>query len=183
MEGGPVYLTSSGSWQPEGALEASLSSQRADDWSYRTRGPRFGVSAVRTATSDGSGTYGLWGNATYYQPLEVFGLSGTGELGLRGGYQQLPPLPLELTPWAAVGTAGYRVSFPLRLRYGDGLYAAERLTVTPRLRAWYDGKIGLGGDLEANADLLLNYAAPVSFGITVGYAQRLWYRFGISLPL
>ena len=182
LSGGPLYLRSYGAWQVDAGLSVVLNNQRADDWGYRTRGLGFGVTSVLSATTTGP-SFGVWGDGSAYQPLNFLGVAGTGELALRAGYRQTPPVPLFLQPWAGVATAGYRVSVPFELRYGDGLYALERLTLEPRVRTWFDGSFGLGSDLSVNADLLLNYAAPASFGVTVGYAQGFWYRLGARVGL
>lgn len=179
---GLIYLNSAERLQPDVRGAVSLSQQRSDDWSYPTGGPRFGVTGVLSATPEGS-SLGAWANATYYSSLPVFGLGGTAELGLRAGYRQSPPVPLSLQEYAAVGSAGYRVSFAIEWRYSDGLYALERVTLEPRARSWFDGAFGLGGDLSFNIDTLINYQAPVSFGVSLGYAQGLWYRFGLRLAL
>ena len=182
LTAGLLYLTSYEGWQPDLRLGVVAEQQREDLWSYRTDGAAFGVAGVLSATPTGS-SLGAWGNATYFTSLPIFDIAGTAELGLRMGYRQAPPLPLDLKDFAAVGSAGYRVNIPVELRYGDGRYALERVTVEPRLRSWYDGTLGIGGDLSVNTDLLLNYAAPVSFGVTVGYAQGFWSRVGVRLPL
>jgi hypothetical protein len=108
---------------------------------------------------------------------------GTAELALRAGYRQAPPIPVALDKWAALATLGYRYSLPIRYRYGDGLLALESLTFEPRLRGWFDGSLGIAGDLTLNADTVINYSAPISFGVTLGYARGLWYRFGLRLTL
>ena len=182
LAAGLLYLTSYDGWQPDLQLGVVAEQQREDLWSYRTDGLAFGVAGVLSATPTGSSP-GAWGNATYFTSLPVFDVGGTAELGLRTGYRQAPPLPLTLNDFAAVGSAGYRVNVPVELRYGDGRYALERFTLEPRLRSWFDGTLGIGGDLSVNADLLLNYAGPVSFGVTVGYAQGFWSRVGVRLPL
>ena len=182
VEGGPLYLRSYGAWQANVSLGAVLSNQRADDWGYRTRGLGFGVRSVLSATPTGP-SFGVWGDGSGYLPVSLFGVPGTAEFAGRVGYRQAPPVPLILKPWAGVATVGYRVSIPIELRYGDGLYALERLSVEPRVRGWFDGQVGLGSEMSVNADLLLNYAAPVSFGVTVGYAQGFWYRLGARIGL
>ncbi|CAN5903274.1 hypothetical protein BH24DEI2_BH24DEI2_10940 [soil metagenome] len=182
LEGGPLYMRSYGAWQADASLGVVLGNGRADDWGYRTRGLGFGVTSVLSATPTGP-SFGLWGDGNAYRSLNFLGISGTGELALRAGYRQAPPIPLFLQPWAGVATGGYRVTLPAQLRYGDGLYALERVTVEPRVRGWFDGGFGVGGDVSVNADLLLNYAAPVSFGVTVGYAQGFWYRLGARVGL
>ena len=179
---GLLYLESFGRLQPDAQLGVSLSQRRSDDWNYPTSGPRFGVTTVLSATPDGN-SLGTWANATYYQALPVLSLKGVTELGLRAGYRQSPPIPLTLQSYAAVGSTGYRLSFPVEWRYGDGLYALERITLEPRVRAWFDGNFGVGSDLGVNVDTLINYQAPVSFGVTLGYSQGFWYRFGVRLPL
>lgn len=182
VAGGPLYLRSYGAWQADARLEASLTNQRADDWGYRSRGLQFSVRSVLSATPVGP-SLGVWGDMSDYRPLDLLGSSGTAELAFRAGYRQAPPVPLALKPWAGVATAGYHLEVPVGLRYGDGLYALERLSIEPRLRSWFDGTFGLGGDVSVNADLLLSYAGPVSFGVTLGYTQRFWYRLGLRLPL
>ena len=182
LTAGLLYLTSYEGWQPDLRLGVEAEQQDEDLWTYRTDGAALGVAGVLSATPTGS-SLGAWGNATYFTSLPVFEIGGTAELGLRAGYRQSPPFPLTLEEFAAVGGAGYRVNIPTELRYGDGRYALERITVEPRLRGWFDGTLGVGGDLSVNADLLLNYAGPVSFGVTVGYAQGFWSRVGVRLPL
>ncbi len=182
VQAGLLYLPSYGGWQPDARLELLLSRLRSDDWGYPTRGVRYALFGVLSAASEGSSA-GLWGGAAYHRPLPLGDLEGTLELSLRLGYRLSPPVPLRLEPLAAVGTAGYRVSFSTPLRYGDGLYALERLTLEPRARLWHDGQLGVGGDLSLHADTLVNYAAPVSLGVTLGYAEGFWYRLGLRLPL
>ena len=168
--------------RPEVGLEGAASRLRGDPWGYPARGLRFAASA-RLSPAPSGWNAGLWASASSYRPVALGPLSGTLELALRGGYRPPPPVPLRLEPFAGVVTVGYRLSLPAPLRYGDGLYALERLTLEPRLRLWHDGALGAGADLSLHADTLLNYAAPVSFGLSFGYAERFWYRMGLRLPL
>jgi hypothetical protein len=102
----------------------------------------------------------------------------------RAGYRTIEPIAVDFdTDLSAAVSVGYRYSVALPWRYGDGLYSLERLSFEPRLRSWLDDQVGLGADLTVNADALINYAAPVSFGISMGYAESWWYRFGLRLPL
>jgi hypothetical protein len=182
LELGLLHLPSFNAFQPDARLETSVSQLSLDDWSYRTRGQRFGVTSVYSASSKG-GSFGVWADAVYYRPLPVLGLSGTLELALRTGYKQSPPISLALNDWAAVGLVGYRMSVPIEWHIDDGVYALERITLEPRLRPYVDGSIGLAGDLTVSADAVLGYGAPVSFSLSIGYAQGLWYGLGWRLPL
>lgn len=179
LQGGVLRLESYGALQFDGRVGAALSNQRADLWGYRERGWRFGLTGVWSATEAGASP-GVWVDVHYVQPLDV----GVLELSTRFGYRQAPPLPVALdTYFATTLTAGYRYSLPLEWRYGDGLYAIERLTLEPRVRGWLDSEFGIGGDLTVSLDTVLGYSAPVSFSGTLGYAEGVWYRFGLGLPL
>ena len=178
---GLLNLSAGGGWQFDGRADAALGRQFVDSYGYRTRGPRFGVTGVWSATPTGP-SLGAWLDASYFQPLSEFGLTGTAEFAVRSGYRQTPPLPLELAEAAGVATLGYHLSLPAPLRYGDGLYALERITLEPRLRVWFDGDFGVGGDFGVFADTVVLYGAPVSIGGTVGFAQGWWYRLGVGLP-
>jgi hypothetical protein len=183
LQGGLVHLQSYGRLQPDFAFGVSLSQQNADDWGYRTRGPRFSLTGVESATAKGP-SYGLWSDASYYQSLTVFDVSGTLELALRAGYRPSRPIPLSLNDWAAIGTAGYRFTIPAEWRIGDGRYALERITLEARLRPYFDGVFGVGADMTISADTILGYGAPTTFGVTFGYAQnQLWTSLGLRLPL
>jgi hypothetical protein len=183
LQGGLLHLQSYGKLQPDFAFGVSLSQQFADDWGYRTRGPRYTLSAVASASPKGA-SLGAWGDVSYYQSSSAFDVSGTLELALRAGYRPSKPIPLSISDWAAVGTVGYRVSLPLEWRLGDGRYALERVTLEPRLRGYFDGTFGVGADITVSADTILGYGAPSSFGVTLGYAQnRFWSSFGLRLPL
>jgi hypothetical protein len=183
LQGGLVHLQSYGKLQPDFAFGVSLSQQFGDDWGYRTRGPRYALSAVASASPEGA-SLGAWTDASYYQPLSIFDISGTLELTLRAGYRPSLPIPVSLSEWAAVGTLGYRVSLPLEWRLGDGRYALERLTLEPRVRSYFDGVFGLGADITVSADTILGYGAPSTFAVAFGYAQnRLWSSVGLRLPL
>jgi hypothetical protein len=183
LQGGLVHLQSYGKLQPDVAFGASLSQQFSDEWGYRTRGPRYTFSGVASATSKGV-SFGAWLDASYFQPLVLFDTSGTLELALRGGYRPSRVIPVSLDDWAAVGTLGYRFSLPLEWRLGDGKYALERVTLEPRLRSYFDGVFGVGADITINADTIIGYGAPTSFGVTFGYAQNAFYSsLGLRLPL
>lgn len=182
LEVGLLHLQSFKAFQPDLRLEASLSQLSLDDWSYRTRGQRFGVTGVWSATVTG-GSFGAWADAVYYRPLPILNLPGTLELALRAGYRQSPVVALDLEDWAAVGLVGYRMSFPIEWRIDDGVYSLERLTLEPRLRPYFDGAFGLAGDVTLSADTVLGYGAPVSLSLSLGYADGFWYALGWRLPL
>jgi hypothetical protein len=175
-----VHLQSAAAWQPEVYAELRLSRQFADAFGYRTRGPGLTVTAVWSATSSGPSA-GVWVDGAWYL-AQPFGVPGTGEIALRTGFRQAPPVPLQLEEFAAVATVGYRHSVPVSWRYGDGRYAFERLTLEPRVRLWVDGRFGAGADLSAYADTVVSYGAPVSFGLRGGYAQSWWWGLVFSLP-
>ncbi len=183
LQGGLLHLQSYGRLQPEFSFGVSLSQQFSDEWGYRTRGPRFALSSVVSATPKGA-SLGAWLDASYFQSLVLFDVSGTLELALRAGYRPSRIVPLSLNDWAVLGTVGYRVTLPVEWRVGDGRYALERLTLEPRLRGYFDGVFGLGADLTLNADTVLGYGAPTTFGVTFGYAQNRFYSsLGLRLPL
>ncbi len=176
---GPVYLASAGRWQLDGWVDGVLTQQRRDVFGYATRGPRLAVTAVWSATPEGPSP-GAWLDASYHEPLPV----GVLELALRAGYRPFPSVPVwPEADWAAYGTLGYRASFPLAWRYGDGLYALERVTLEPRARLWWDGQVSLGGDVSIAADSVVQYGATVSPSVTVGYARGFWTRLDVRLPL
>lgn len=182
LRAGAVRLPSASGWQGEGGLELTLSQLRGDAWGYPTRGQRFALRTLTTPSPTGRSA-GVWLEGARYQDLTLLGLGGTLELSARLGYRPSPPVPVALEPWAAVGTAGFRLSLSAPLRYGDGLYSVERVTLEPKLRLWWDGALGLGADLSAYLDALVNYAAPVSLGVSVGYADGFWTRLSLRLPL
>jgi hypothetical protein len=183
LQGGLLHLQSNQKLQPDFSFGVSLSQQNADDWGYRTRGPRFAVSAVASATPKGA-SYGTWLDASYFQSLRLFNTSGTLELALRAGYRPAKIIPVSLNDWAMVGTVGYRFSLPLEWRVGDGRYALERVTLEPRLRPYFDGSFGVGADVTLSADTIIGYGAPTTFGVTFGYAQNRFYSsLGLRLPL
>ena len=171
---GVVHLRSAGGLQPDAFFGASVSRQFADAFGYRTRGPRFGLTGVWSATPTGASP-GLWSDAAVVVSLDRLSLPGVADLALRAGYRIAPPVPVDLAEFAAVGTAGYRASIPVALRYGDGLYAVERITLEPRARIWLDGDVGFGADVSALADVVLLYGGTASFGVTVGHADGLWF--------
>jgi hypothetical protein len=183
LQGGLLHLQSFGKLQPDFSFGVSLSQQSSDEWGYRTRGPRYALSAVASATPEGA-SLGAWADASYYQSLRVFDVSGTLELALRAGYRPSQIISLSLNDWAVMGTVGYRFSLPVQWRIGDGRYALERVTLEPRLRSYFDGVFGVGADVTINADTIIGYGAPTTFGVTFGYAQNRFYSsFGLRLPL
>lgn len=182
LQFGALHLQSFDAVQFDGRADGVISRQFRDRFGYRTRGPRFGVRAVWSATPTGPVT-GVWFDTSYYRSLADVSLPGYTELALQFGLRPAPPIPLSLEDGAGVATLGYRYSWSTQLRYRDGLYALERLTFEPRTRMWFDGSWGVGADLGVFADAVLAYGAPVSIGGTVGYAQDWWYRLGARLPL
>lgn len=177
---GILRLLSYGGWQFDGRIIGVLSNQRADLWGYGVRGWQFGAVGVWSATETGR-SLGAWANVRYYRGLPV---PGRLELTARAGYRAPEPIAVDFaTDVSLAASVGYRYSVAVPWRYGDGLYSLERLSVEPRVRTWLDDAPGFGADITVNADALINYAAPVSFGVSVGYAEGWWYRFGLRLPL
>jgi hypothetical protein len=178
---GVVHLQSVGAFAPELRGDLTLSRQFTDPFGYRSSGGRLTVS-LRSTASEAGRSSGAWVDGSLFVPAP-FGLPGTGELALRSGWRPTPPVPLRLDPLAAVATVGYRASVPLAWRLGDGRYALERLTIELRARSWFDGVVGVGGDAGVWADTLLWYAAPLSFGGSVGYSEGWWGRVGLRFGL
>ena len=176
---GLLHLVSLDVFAPELRADLIVSRQFADPFGYRTRGGRVVLTAL-SSPGPGGRSSGVWADGSLFLPRPL-GLPGTGEARLRLGWRQAPPVPLVLGDLATVATLGYRQSFALGWRYGDGRYALERLSAEGRLRAWYDGEIGVGGDVGLWADTMLWYAAPLSLGGTVGYAQGWWVGAGVRL--
>ena len=176
---GTLRLPSRGDLQFDGRVDAALSKLRSDPWGYRVRGLRLGASGVWSATPEGP-SLGVWADAVYFTPF----WDGTLELSGRSGYRPGKVIPVESdTDLSTLFTVGYRRTLPLALRYGDGLYAAERVSLEPRLRTWLDSSLHLGADLTISLDTVINYGAPTSIGATLGYADGFWYRLGLRLPL
>ena len=179
VRAGALRLPSRGDLQFDSYVTASLSKLRNDDWGYRTRGVRFGVSGIWSATLE-EPSLGAWLDAAYFAPFS----QGTLELSGRSGYRPARPIPTDLeSDLSTFFTVGYRRSLPLELRYGDGLYAAERVSLEPRVRAWLDSKLHIGADFTVSFDTVINYGAPTSLSATFGYAEGFWYRLGLRLPL
>lgn len=161
-------------------VEGVLSEQYADTWKYRTEGWRAAMTGVLSATG-AAPSVGAWLDGGYVQPV---GALGRLEFGLRAGYR--PAWPIPITPksdFAVLASLGLTHSLPVQWRIGDGLYALERVTLEPRMRAWAADALYLGGDLTVSLDTVLNYIAPVSFSGTLGYAEGLWSRVGVGLPI
>lgn len=165
---GAVWLPSLG-LRPEGRLALRLSAQRADRWGYPLRGLAVGLSAVHSATAAG-GSSGLWWDARYAAPLAA----GTLGAALRAGYRPAPEIPLALPGWSALASLEYRLSLPLAWRYGDGIIAAERLTLAPAVRAWPGG---VGVDVALALDGMIGYELPLRLGVRAGYAGGLWLQW------
>lgn len=164
-----------------GALELraqlTLSEGRRDLWGYRSRGGRAALFGVWNPLATPSA--GVWGEGSLVRSEGVWGI----EAGLLLGYRPRWPLPNPpATDLVAMSTLGLRRSFPLELRYGDGLYAAERVTLEPKLHVWLDDTLRLGGDLTLSLDAVLGYGAPVSLGLTLGYAEGFWFGLGPRSP-
>lgn len=181
---GLVHLRSDGALHLEGRLDAAWTAQRADRFGHR-RGPRVALVALTTAVPGGASA-GAWLDASWLGTVPglgaVAGLPLVAEAGLRAGWRPLPPVPLALADGAAVATLGGRLSLPVGWVYGDGRYALEQLTLEPRLRAWYDGALGVGADLAVWADATALYAGSLSLGLQGGWAQGPWLGVGARLP-
>ena len=176
---GALRLPSRGDVQFDGYATTTLSKLRTDNWGYRTLGVRVGASGVWSAAETGP-SLGAWVDAAYYAPFQ----GGTFELSGRSGYRpaQLIPTSPDID-LSALLTVGYRRTLPLTLRYGDGLYAAERVSLEPKVRIWLDSKLHVGADFTLSFDMVLNYGAPTSISGTLGYADGFWYSVGLRLPL
>lgn len=181
LEAGLVQLLGRPStWLLDARAEGALSTRRIDPWGYHVEGWRGGITGLWSATG-AAPSLGAWLDGAYVLPLEGVGRL---EFGVRAGYR--PAWPVPLTPGsdlAALLSVGLARSFPAELRYGDGLYALERVTLEPRLRSWLGDALHLGGDLTVSLDTVLGYGAPVSVSGTLGYADSFWYRVGVRLPL
>ncbi|MEM7737161.1 MAG: hypothetical protein AAF267_15370 [Deinococcota bacterium] len=183
LRAGALRLPSYGDWQFDGRTSLLLSNQRADLWGYSSRGWLVGATGVWSATETGR-SLGTWADVRYARPLVIGNVGGTLEFGLRAGYRPPEPIAVDFdTDLSAALTIGYRYSVPIRWRYGDGLYSLERISFEPRGRLWLDDAVGAGADLTVNADVLINYGAPISLGGSVGYAEDFWFRIGLRLPL
>lgn len=173
---GMLHLQSRGGVAPDLRWDAALSTGGLDRWGYPTAGVRVDASGRWTPTATGSST-GAWATGTWRG--EAFGAMWS--TSLRTGWRQAPPVPLVLDDLAVTLGVESRWHVPTAWRYGDGRYSVERLTVTPAIRAWADPKrVGVGGDVTVAADLLVNYAAPVSVGVRVGWSQGLWTTWGVD---
>lgn len=160
--------------------EGAISARYKDVWGYDTEGWRVAATGVLGATG-GAPSLGAWLDGLYVQPV---GALGRLVFGLRAGYRPAWPIPLEPgSDAAALFTFGLTKSLPVGLRFGDGLYALERVTLEPKVRTWVGNALYLGGDLTVSLDTVLSYGAPVAFSGTLGYAGGLWTRLGIRLPL
>ena len=180
LETGLVQLVGYPGLRFDARAEAAWSTQRANPWGYRTEGWRGEVTGVWSAAGTGP-SLGAWLDGAYVRPLEGVGRL---EFGVRAGYRPAWPVPLTAqSELAGLFSVGLARSFPIQLRYGDGLYALERVTLEPRLRSWLDSALHVGGDLTASFDLVLGYGAPVSVSGALGYAGGVWYRLGVRLPL
>ena len=180
LEAGFVQVVGLPGFHFDARAEAAWSVRRADPWGYYIKGWRGGVTGVWSATG-AAPSLGAWADGTYVRPVEELGRL---EFGMRAGYRPAWPVPLTVrSDLAGLFSVGLARSVPTQLRYGDGLYALERVTLEPRFRTWLDSALHVGGDLTASLDLVLGYGAPVSFSGTLGYAGGFWYRLGLRLPL
>lgn len=81
---------------------------------------------------------------------------------MRAGYRPDWSIPLTVdSDFAALATFGLTRSLPIQWRFGDGLYALERVMLEPRMRIWAANALYLGGDLTVSLDTVLNYVAPI----------------------
>ena len=178
---GLLHLESLNEFRFDGRVSVLLSQQRSDNWGYITRGLRFIAHGV-WAAAPVRPSYGVWGVASYYQSLAPVKLPGTLELYAQGGYRPSQPIPIPInSDFNGLASLGYRYVQPVRWRYGDGLYALERITFTPRVRSWLDNDVHVGADLSVGLDTIVNYMGALSFSGTLGYAEGFWYRLGVGL--
>ena len=181
LSAGLVHLESINEFRFDGRAGFLISQQRSDTWGYATRGLRLTANGIWSARFL-QPSYGAWGTASYYQSLGFLDLPGVLELYTQGGYNPTQPIPISInSDFNGLASLGYRYSQPVEWRYGDGLYALERLTFTPRLRSWVDQDVNVGGDLTLGLDTMINYMGAVTFSGTFGYAEGFWYRLGVGL--
>jgi len=172
-------------WRPRLGLDAVLDRRTADLFGAVTGGEAF---AVRARFSYGAAgvSAGAWAEAAAYPAFR--GVPVVWQLSGSAGYRPQPPVPVTLPPWAVTVTAGGRVSLPVRLRVGDGLFALERIDVEPAARAWggltpgSGARVGAGADLGLWADTVVDYDGLVRLGVRGGYAQGWWLSVGASIP-
>ncbi len=180
LEAGLVHLFGHSGLGLDARADGAISTQRADPWGYRLKGWRGSVTGLVSATG-AAPSLGAWVDGSYVAPVEPVGRL---EFGVRAGYRPAWPIPLAArADLAALGSFGLTRSFPVELRFGDGLYALERVSLEPRIRTWVADALYLGGDLTVSLDSVLSYGAPVSLSGTLGYADGFWYRLGVRLPL
>ena len=182
LSAGLLHLDSVNEFKFDGRASFLLSQQRRDNWGHGTRGLRFIAHGILSATPV-EPSYGAWGIVSYYQSLRPIKLPGTLELYAQGGYKPSQPIPLPSpnSDFNGFASLGYRYTQPVQWRYGDGLYALERINFTPRVRSWLDNDIHVGADLSVGLDTIINYMGAVSVSGTFGYAEGFWYRFGLGL--
>ncbi len=181
LSAGLLHLESLDEFRFDGRASFLISQQRRDRWGHGTRGLRFITHGIWSAAPDRP-SYGAWGIVSYYQSLAPIKLPGTLELYAQGGYRPSQPIPITIdSEYNGLASLGYRYTQPIKWRYGDGLYALERINFTPRLRSWVDDDFNVGADLSIGLDTVINYMGAVSFSGTFGYAEDFWYRFGVGL--
>ncbi len=181
---GLVRPVGSPTWRAEATLDGTLDGRRADAFGAITAGERWALRGRWTPMATGVSA-GLWGEGEAWGPAAPW--PGAWRVALRAGYRPAPPVPLSLPDLAAVATIGGRVEVPIRWRWQDGLYALERLDVEPSLHAWggvgaQAAALGAGADLALWADTVLDYQAPVRFGVRAGYAQGWWAALALDWP-
>jgi len=185
LEAGLVHVLGQASgFVLDARADAAAALEQTDTWGYRTEGWRAAATGVLSATG-AAPSLGAWVDGSTTLPLEgPLAELGRLEVGVRAGYRPAWPIPLQAdADFAALVSVGGTRSFPLKLRFGDGLYALERVTLGPRLRTWLDSALHVGGDLTVSLDSVLGYGAPVSLSGTLGYTNGVWTRFGVRLPL
>lgn len=192
---GVVYLPSRSAVLPDIRLDASLATAGADRWGYPGAGAQLGLAGRWTPTSDGTSA-GAWVDGA----IRTEALGGAIAASLRAGYRQQPPVPVALSPVAVTLGLEGRWSVPLAWRWGDGRYAWERVTVAPAVRAWSEWgdasgghggspggaagstvHAGFGADVALGADLLVNYAVPVTLTARAGWSERFWWGVGLGV--
>ena len=174
--------------QFDARAEVAVSEGAADRWGYGLTGWRAGVAGVWGATG-AAPSLGVWADGSLAGSLGALPL----ELGVRGGYRPVWPLPLPNGAFGVLVTAGTRVSVPARAVFGGGLLRLERVTLEPRLRgfvqtspeplpgSFFTLTPGLGADLSLSFDAVVNRTQRVAVGGTVGYAGSFWYRLNLRV--
>ena len=107
------------------------------------------------------------------------GLSGYTEFSLQASYNSTD----TNSPFSALGIIGYRQSFDTQLPIVTSAVRIERISVEPKVRAWYDSDFSFGADVAVRADTSIFNASNLSLGLEGGYTDGFWYNFTVNSPI